>query len=156
MDSSTRAYIAGFLDGDGSIMLQMKPRLGVRYGYRIYATVVLYQDSAHIGDLRQIRDQLGMGDVPKRNDGITELRIDGYDGVERLLQELEDHIRFKRRQVALVFQAIAILKAKPTAKQFLEACKIADQISESNYKSNRKYTAQVVEEYLRKKKLLSP
>lgn len=44
MDDSTKAYIAGFLDGDGSIMLQLKPRIGVRYGYRIYEKKVLCDD----------------------------------------------------------------------------------------------------------------
>jgi hypothetical protein len=156
LDSSIKAYIAGFLDGDGSIMLQIKPRLGVRYGFRIYATVCLYQNSAHIDALRQIQKQWQKGYLSKRNDGIAELRIDGYEGVESMLRELQEYVRFKRRQITLMFEAIQILKGKPTVEQFLEACRIADQISELNYRSNRKYTARVVEEYLIEKGLLSP
>lgn len=137
-------------------MLQIKPRLGVRYGFRIYATVCLYQNSAHIDELRQIQKQWQKGYLSKRNDGIAELRIDGYEGVESMLRELQEYVRFKRRQITLMFEAIQILKGKPTVEQFLEACRIADQISELNYRSNRKYTARVVEEYLIEKGLLSP
>ena len=42
-----KAYIAGFLDGDGSIMLQLKKRVDTIRGYRFMATICLYQDSRH-------------------------------------------------------------------------------------------------------------
>jgi hypothetical protein len=41
------AYIAGFLDGDGSIMLQIKKRNDTKRGFRFMATICLYQDSRH-------------------------------------------------------------------------------------------------------------
>jgi hypothetical protein len=74
---STLSYIAGFLDGDGSIMLQIKPREDVRFGFRITSTVCFYQDSSHENDLVWIRDQLQTGYVSRRNDGMSELRVDG-------------------------------------------------------------------------------
>ena len=50
------AYIAGFLDGDGSIMLQIKKRSDVKSGYRFMATVCFYQDSCHDKNLFWIRN----------------------------------------------------------------------------------------------------
>lgn len=41
------AYIAGFLDGDGSLMLQIKRRKDCKSGYRFMATICFYQDSCH-------------------------------------------------------------------------------------------------------------
>ncbi len=43
MEETTRAYIAGFLDGDGSIVLQLKPRRDYRYGFQIRAVISFYQ-----------------------------------------------------------------------------------------------------------------
>ena len=156
MNDSTKAYIAGFLDGDGSIMLQIKPRIGVRYGYRIYATICFYQDSAHESELRWILAQLGVGYVSKRNDNIAELRINGYERVEKVLLELCDHIRFKRRQVRVMLDAMQMVKEKQGPEGFLKVCKLADDISALNYSSNRKHTSENVEQYLRKERLLSP
>lgn len=92
MSVSTKAYIAGFLDGDGSIMLQIKPRSDMRYGYRLQATICFYQDSAHENDLLWIRDQLDCGYISKRNDGMSELRINGFGCVEKVLLELYGYV----------------------------------------------------------------
>ena len=156
MDVSTKAYIAGFLDGDGSVMLQIKPRVDVRYGFRLQATICFYQDSGHEEVLRWRRDQLNVGYVSHRKDGISELRVNGYVAVKKVLLELREHVRFKRQQVELMLVAIEILQRKPIAEQFIAACKLADQISQANYKSRRKHSAQMVEEKLVRQGLLSP
>jgi hypothetical protein len=156
MEASTKAYIAGFLDGDGSIMLQIKPRSDMRYGYRLCATICFYQDSAHESGLRWIHEQLGVGYVSRRNDGISELRINGFDCVEKVLLELREYLRFKDQQVQLMLGALRILKQRPTAEHFLRACEFADEISQANYTSRRKRSAAMVEENLIRKGLLSP
>lgn len=156
MEVSTKAYIAGFLDGDGSIMLQIKPRDDVRYGFRLQATICFYQDSGHEESLYWICNQLTVGYVSKRKDGISELRINGYVAVKKVLLELREYVRFKQHQVELMLDAIEILQHKPTAEQFIAACKLADEISNANYKSRRKHSAQVVKETLFQKGLLSP
>jgi hypothetical protein len=156
MDESTLAYIAGFLDGDGSIMLQIKPREDCRYGFRLYATIVLYQDSTHEKDLQWMRDQLGVGYISRRNDGISECRFDGHERVATVLGRLGHYIRFKRKQVALMLEALDKLKSVQTPRDFLEVCQLADRLSEANYTSRRKYTAKTVEMTLREKGLLSP
>ena len=156
MNDSTKAYIAGFLDGDGSIMLQIKPRADVRYGFRLQATICFYQDSTHESELRWMHDQLNVDYVSRRRDGISELRINGYGAVKRVLLEIREHIRFKRQQAELMLDAIEVLQSKPMAEQFVAACKLADEISQFNYKSRRKHSAQKVEEALFKQGMLSP
>lgn len=156
MDDSTRAYIAGFLDGDGSLMLQIKPRADVRYGFRLQATICFYQDSAHENELRRIRDQLSVGYVSRRKDGISELRINGYVAVKKALSEIREHLRFKRQQAELMLDAVEILQRRPTAEQFVAACRLADEISQLNYKSRRKHSARKVEEELFRQGMLSP
>ncbi|CAN5612397.1 hypothetical protein BH20ACI4_BH20ACI4_04770 [soil metagenome] len=151
LNVATKAYIAGFLDGDGSIMLQIKPRKDMRFGFRLQATICFYQDSGHEKELCWIREQLNVGYISRRNDGMSELRINGFACIEKVLLKLREFIRFKRRQVELMLKALEILQQKVTAESFLEACKIADEISKANYKSNKKHTAEIVANYFKEK-----
>jgi len=43
MDSTRIAYIAGFLDGDGSIFFQIVKRKDYRIGFQIRSTIAFYQ-----------------------------------------------------------------------------------------------------------------
>src|SRR5581483_1704560 len=54
--SIEKAYIAGFLDGDGSIMLQIKKRSDTGRGLRFMATICFYQDTRHEKPLFWIRE----------------------------------------------------------------------------------------------------
>lgn len=103
------AYIAGFLDGDGSIMLQVKKRSDTKRGYRFMATICLYQDSRHEKPLYWIRNTLGIGYVSIRNDGISELRINGFKRVREILEELSPYIQFKKVQTESMIRSCRIL-----------------------------------------------
>ncbi len=106
------AYIAGFLDGDGSLMLQVKKRSDVKKGWRLMATICFYQDSRHDKPLYWIRKQLDIGYISKRNDGITELRINGYEQIIKILGKLVPFIRFKKRQTKLMIECLRFLRVK--------------------------------------------
>ena len=43
MNSQQRSYLAGFLDADGSIVLQFKKREDVRFKYRAKTVICFYQ-----------------------------------------------------------------------------------------------------------------
>jgi hypothetical protein len=55
------AYISGFLDGDGSLMLQFKKRKDGISKIRFMSTICFYQDTRHEKNLYWIRDILGKG-----------------------------------------------------------------------------------------------
>ena len=106
------AYIAGFLDGDGSLMIQIKKRSDIKSGVRIMLTICFYQDSRHAEPLIWIRRILGIGYISKRNDGITELRINGFEQIHKILKDLIPYLKFKRKQALAIFEAAEILKNK--------------------------------------------
>lgn len=108
--STDNAYIAGFLDGDGSIMLQVKKRSDTKRGFRFMATICFYQDSRHDKPLKWIRQKIGVGYISKRNDGITELRINGFASVREFLSDLRPYVRFKHLQVEAMIAACKILE----------------------------------------------
>lgn len=104
------AYIAGFLDGDGSLMMQIKKRTDGIKKFRFMLTICLYQDSRHDKPLWWIKKQFGIGYISKRKDHITELRINGFKQVRTILEELLPYIRFKRKQAIEIIKAARILE----------------------------------------------
>lgn len=140
------AYIAGFLDGDGSIMVQVKNRRGTPRGWRLMFTICFYQDSRHKEPLRWIRDVLGIGYLSDRNDGITELRINGYKETQRILVKLKPYIKFKAQQVDIALRILSKLQNENVSQLSKETrLSIADdivRIREENYRSHRRrYTS---------------
>ena len=105
------AYIAGFLDGDGSLMLQLKKRKDGILKFRFMATICFYQDTRHEKDLYWIQEVLGIGYISKRNDGMTELRINGFSQVRNILAMLKPFIRFKSSQTQALIKACQILSS---------------------------------------------
>ena len=110
------AFIAGFLDGDGSLMLQIKKRKDGALKKRFMATVCFYQDTRHEKDLYWIQEVFGIGYVSRRNDGMTELRINGYTQVRNILEQLLPFIRFKRIQARALYSAAKLLSEIPYRK----------------------------------------
>ena len=138
------AYIAGFLDGDGSLMLQIKKRKDGKSKIRFMATICLYQDTRHARDLNWMRKFFEIGYISKRNDGMSELRINGYDSVKTILELLLPYIRFKKIQAESLHEACTILSSKKY-KELLKSdvLRLVDLIlviQKENYITKRKKT----------------
>ncbi len=103
------AYIAGFLDGDGSLMLQLKKRKDSKIGLRFMATICFYQDSRHDKPLHWICRELGIGYISHRKDGMSELRINGFQAIKVILNDLLPYLRFKKKQAKALLCACEIL-----------------------------------------------
>ncbi len=141
----TLAYVAGFLDGDGSLMLQIKKRKdGKKSSIRFMPTICFYQDTRHEKTLYWIREVFGIGYLSKRNDGMTELRINGYEQVKNILKALFPHIRFKKLQAQALLNACEILSSKKfkmlTKKQLIQLVNDILVIQSENYVTKKKKT----------------
>ena len=110
------AYIAGFLDGDGSLMMQIKKRSD-NGKFRFMLTICMYQDTRHEKTLLWIRKKFGIGYISRRNDNITELRINGYEQIERILKMLKPHIKFKKIQAMTLLKSVKILQKKKISEK---------------------------------------
>ena len=133
------AYIAGFLDGDGSLMLQVKSRSDTKRHVRFMATICLYQDTRHEKPLYWIRERLKIGYISRRNDGMTELRINGFEQVRDILIALKPFIRFKAKQAQAMIDACAMLSQKfireLSKRELQRLVKLVFVIRSENYKS---------------------
>jgi hypothetical protein len=138
------AYIAGFLDGDGSLMLQLKKRKDSNIGLRFMATICFYQDTRHDKALEWIRDLFDIGYLSKRNDGMSELRINGYKQVLNILKSLLPYIKFKKKQAEAVCQACEILNGGTIKtlkdKQLRKLVSLMIAIQKENYTTKYKKT----------------
>ena len=106
---ATLAYIAGFLDGDGSLMLQIKKRKDGKIRLRFMCTICFYQDTRHEKNLFWIRKVFNIGYISRRNDGMTELRVNGFKQVKDILETLLPFIRFKKVQAKALYKSAQIL-----------------------------------------------
>ena len=146
------AYIAGFLDGDGSLMLQVKKRADSTKGVRFMATICLYQDTRHDLTLSWIRTRLKCGYVSKRNDGMTELRINGFSQVRETLEALQPHLRFKKKQAKLLIQACKMFERETLrtmkSKNIRKIVDLLLLIQNENYMSKRRKTKEELHQIL--------
>ena len=131
------AYIAGFLDGDGSLMLQLKKRKDGKSKKRFMCTICLYQDSRHEKPLTWMRKVLNIGYVSRRRDGISELRINGYEQVKKILTLLIPFIRFKKIQARALLKAVNLLtgnfRKQLTNSELRKMVELIITIQNSNY-----------------------
>ena len=136
------AYIAGFLDGDGSLMLQVKKRSDTKRGIRFMTTICLYQDTRHEKPLLWMRDVFDIGYITRRKDGISELRINGYRSVKKILSLLLPYFRFKKIQATALFEACEILENDSirtlTEKNLKRLVDLVVIIQNENYATKRK------------------
>ena len=138
------AYIAGFLDGDGSLMIQLKHRSESKTGgMRVMLTISFYQDSRHEAPLHWIREVLGIGYLSHRNDGMTELRINGHQQVLGILLDLLPFLKFKKRQAEVIISSAQLLLGDVRNEVTKE--KLVDNIlvvQSENYVTRRKRSKQ--------------
>ena len=145
------AYIAGFLDGDGSLMIQLKRRSESKLKTRrIMLTICFYQDSRHERPLHWIKEVLGIGYISHRNDGMTELRINGHKQVMRILESLSPFLRFKKKQAEAIINSAKLLLTIDHDEVFLRE-RLVDNIlivQSENYATRRKRSKEELRSFL--------
>ena len=125
-------------------MLQLKKRADSVRAVRFMATICLYQDSRHDAPLSWMKTRLKCGYVSKRNDGMTELRINGFSQVRDVLEMLLPYLRFKKKQAKLLLQACTMLSEQTLrTMQPNDMRKVVDLlllIQNENYMSTKRKT----------------
>ena len=138
------AYIAGFLDGDGSLMLQIKKRADGKSKIRFMATICFYQDTRHEKDLLWIQKVFGIGYISRRNDGMSEIRINGFKTVKEILENLIPYIRFKKIQSKALIESCMILSSTKfnmlSREQLTKLVDLILVIQNENYVTKKKRT----------------
>jgi LAGLIDADG endonuclease len=158
MHDAIRAYIAGFLDGDGSIIFQLVRRHDYVYGFQIRISVCFYQSTRGRAGLEWLKQQLGCGYIRDRAGSMSDYTIVGWSAVERVLELVQPFTIFKRDQVnrALEFIELASLDGRVAPEEFLERAKFVDAFATLNYSKHKHLDAYAVQAVLESKGLLVP
>ena len=149
------AYIAGFLDGDGSIMTQIVKNKSYKYGYTIRISIVFYQKTSNQWILLWLKDKLKHGTLRKRNDEMSEYCIVSSDPVKTILISLGKYIKLKNSLLKLVLKIIEDKRNIKSIEDFIEVCKLVDKTQFMTLSKKRTITSEtVINSYKDKDKLI--
>ncbi len=154
MPEETKAYIAGFLDGDGCLMAQLVKRNGYKFGYQIRLSIVFYQHEQNVKHLEWLKSVLKKGYIRIRNDQMAEYTIVGINDVIKIIERILPHLRLKRKQANNLLK-FDKLPSRPTKDQFIKFCRLVDETAKYNFSKKRKIFTQQVIEYLANNNLSS-
>ncbi len=144
MDSTIIAYIAGFLDGDGSIFFQIIPKQDYKDKFQIRSSVAFYQKTENKEILEWLKKLFGAGYIRHRKTGISDYTIVESREVRRILLLLQPYVKLKKKQVELGLEILEKLGDKKSHKDFLDICKLVDKFKVLNYSKKRKVTYETV------------
>ena len=157
MDVSTASYVAGFLDGDGSIHFQLVKQKEYRFGYYIRASISFSQSTTARHGLERIQSLLGGGGYLRdRGTGMSDLVITSRPVLLQVLQEVEPYVIFKREHVGRALSILPQLDRVRDPEVFLHLARQVDAFATLNYSKTKRIFAVDVERHLRSKGVLCP
>ena len=138
LSSTQKAYLAGFLDGDGSIYVQAKPNTTYRYGFQIAPYVVFFQSQKDQKNFESLCSLIGFGTMRARKDGILEYIIGRHDEILEFLKIIDPYVILKKEQVVLMRKILDMKKKVGTKDDFQKLIEMIDAYRELNYSKKRK------------------
>ena len=133
-----KSYIAGFLDGDGSIYVRLKPNRTYRYGFQISPYIVLFQSQKEKINFQKICDLINLGYLRTRKDGILEYIIGRTDAIRKFLQIVKPFVILKKEQVDLMIKILNMKENIKNKNDFIKLAKLVDSFRDLNYSKKRK------------------
>ena len=133
-----KAYLAGFLDGDGSIYVQAKPNPTYKYGFQIAPYIVLFQSQKDESKFAEICSLIGLGYLRKRNDGILEYIIGKSENIRKFVRIVRPFLILKSDQAKLILDILDKKEGVANKSEFTSLLKLVDRFRELNYSKKRK------------------
>ena len=145
-----KAYIAGFIDGDGSIIIQIVKDNTHKFGFYIRISLVFYQSTKRHWFIEYVGSLLKpFGYISKRNSGMSEFTITERSAVKLVLTELKPYLKIKKPVCKLALEIIKDLELVQTETDFIKVCKKVDKVVEYTDSKTRKITTETVAFHLR-------
>ncbi len=138
-----RAYLAGFVDGDGAIMALIEKHSEKRFGFRVRIEINVTQ--CHEGDFAWLPVLTGVGYI-RRNLNTYQWVIRDQQAALWLLNMVGPYTRCKQNQVALAMQIL--MHSVASREDLVQMASLADALSKFNVRSRnrRKNHAAMIEE----------
>jgi hypothetical protein len=136
--STISAYLAGFLDGDGSIYVRLKPNDTYKYGFQVAPYIVLFQSNQDRKNFEKICSIIKLGILRERKDGILEYSINRTENLKLFLSSVKPFLILKRKQAELILKILAKKEKIKNHKDFEKLAQLVDSFRELNYSKKRK------------------
>jgi hypothetical protein len=156
MKASDAAYLAGFLDGDGSIHFQHVQQREYRFGYYIRASLSLSQRTAARAGLEHLQAVIGGGYLRDRGTGMSDLVVTSRPLLLDILSDVEPYVVFKRDRVRRALWLLPQIRNGMSAEEFLLVAREVDAFATLNCSKTKRITAGDVERHLRSMGFLAP
>ena len=137
-------YLAGFLDGDGTINAQIVHRKDYKLKFQIRVSISFYQKSIRHSFIEWLHSIISIGVIRKRKDGISEYTITGIKNVRPFLIELYPYLIIKKDQATLLLEIMNEMEKDLDPNSFLELCKKVDLFKDLNDSKKRTINYEVV------------
>ncbi len=156
MRAADASYVAGFLDGDGSIHFQLVRQKEYRFGFYIRSSVSFTQSTSARAGLEHLQHTVGGGYLRDRGTGMSDLVITSRPILLRLLQEVQPYVVFKREHVRRGLLLLPRLDRIRDPERFLQLAREVDSFATLNYSKTKRISAVDVERHLRSKGVVCP
>ncbi len=133
-----KAYLAGFLDGDGSIYVRLKPNPTYKYGFQIAPYIVLFQSQKAQKKFEKICSLIGLGHLRIRKDGVLEYIVSKTESLHEFLKMIKPFVILKKEQVNLMLEILERKKRVKNKKDFYQLAVLIDRFRNLNYSKKRK------------------
>jgi hypothetical protein len=150
------AYIAGFLDGDGSVFFQVVRKTDYCLGFQIRSSIAFYQKTENERILFWLKEQLAAGYIRRRKTGISDYTVVDQRDVRRILELLRPYVRLKSEHVRLSLEILEQFPLDGDPAKLILVSRLVDRFRNINYSKKRTLTSIVVAEHLRGRGLLAP
>ncbi len=137
LSSTQKAYLAGFLDGDGSIYVRLKPNPTYKFGFQVAPYIIFFQSAKGEANFQNLCSLLNLGYMRKRKDGILEYTIGRNDAIAKFLSMVEPYVILKKKQVDLMLEIMQAKSLVKDEKSFGMLMKLIDSFRELNYSKKR-------------------
>ena len=133
-----RAYLAGFLDGDGSIYVRLKPNATYRYGFQVAPYIVLFQSQKEKKKFEKVCSLIGLGYLRVRKDGILEYIISRKEALVKFLKIVKPFLILKREQADLMLKILEQKERVKGKNDFEKLARLINKFRNLNYSKKRK------------------
>ncbi len=138
LSQTQKAYLAGFLDGDGSIYVRLKPNPTYKYGFQVAPYIVLFQSQKEKENFKKICSLIGLGYLRVRKDGILEYIIGRMNELREFLKIVKPFVILKKEQVALMIEILNKKEKVRNENDFRKLADLIDRFRNLNYSKKRK------------------
>src|SRR3954465_6418059 len=113
------SYLAGFLDGDGSIHFQLVRQREYKFGFYVRASLSLSQSTSARRGLEHLQQLIGGGYLRDRGTGMSDLVVSSRPLLVETLEAVAPYVVFKKEHVRRAVDPGPRVTPRPRPGDFL-------------------------------------